>query len=1610
MSKKKILGLDLGTNSIGWALIESNFDEKTGEILGMGSRIIPMSQDQLSDFGKGNSISQTAERTGFRGTRRLRERHLLRRERLHRVLNLLQFLPEHYAQQIDFSKKLGQFIADKEPKLAYRLDSVSNKSEFLFKPSFNEMVKDFAIHQPQILVNKKGENALIPYDWTIYYLRKKALSQKIEKEELAWLLLHFNQKRGYYQLRGEDEDQPADKKVEFFALQVTDVVDSGDKKGKDEIWYNVHLENGWIYRRTSKTPLDWIGKTKEFIVTTDINEDGSVKTDKDGKEKRSFRAPAENDWSLVKKKTEHDIEYSGKTVGAYIYDALLAKPNQKIKGKLVRVVERKYYRDELKTILEKQKEFHPELQSSGLYNDCLEELYPFNDAHRGSIQEKDFTHLFLDDIIFYQRPLKSKKSLISDCKFEHRVYRDKDGNLQKDPIKGISKSHPLYQEFRLWQFVQNLKILKREKPDDIDITAQYLSGENELANLFDWLNEKKEIDQKALLKYVLGLKNVDIYRWNYVEEKSYPCNETRASISKRLNSLNGVNSGFLTKEMEITLWHLLYSVDDKNEIIKALSSFAAKTGLSSDFVDAFKKHPRIEKEYGAYSEKALKKLLPLMRSGRHWKEEDIITQIPAYQQNIQTLLTKLAEKEAKQNENERQNLKSSGQSLTQKLLQFEHGNSDAYKGVEHFMASYLVYGRHSEDSDILQWKTPEDIEAYLKEFRQHSLRNPIVEQIIVETLRVVKDIWNYYGEGQENYFDEIHLELGREMKNPADKRKEMTNKISENENTNLRIKALLTELLNEGDVENVRPYSPMQQEILKIYEEGVLSAEDGNIPDEILKISKQAMPTTSELKKYKLWLEQGYHSPYTGKMIPLTRLFTREYDIEHIIPQSRYFDDSMSNKVICESEVNSDKGNETAFAYIKRKGGSMVQLSHGKYVPLLSTEQYQDMVKRNFTKSRSKMKKLLMEEPPEGFIERQMNDSRYISKVVKNLLSNIVREDNEPEAISKKVVPVTGAITAQMKHDWGLEHIWNELVTPRFERLNTLTGSKNFGDMNPTTGKFLPQVPLELQKGFSKKRIDHRHHAMDALVIACITKDHVNYLNSINSERKNHSLVAKLRATELIEVKGHMQNVAKAYHKPWATFTQDSRETLEKVVISFKQNLRIINKTNNLYQGWEKDADGAMVKTLKKQTRGDSWAVRKPMHKDTVSGLVQLKFKKIVNLSAALDDWEMIVDKAVKTQIRELVSHKYDKKLLLKYFKDHNNKWNGRDVSKVELYYFNNSNVASRVKIDESFNSKKIDSITDSGIQKIMLAHLAKYNEDKQGKIIEHPEYAFAPDGIDEMNRNIRELNGGKNHQPILKVRTYEPKGSKFQVGLNGNKKDKYVEAAKGTNLYFAIYTDETGKRNYESIPLNIVIERQKQQLSPVPETNEAGHSLVSYLSPNDLVYVPTSEERENPNLVNFQKLSQEQVKRVYKMVSTTGVKCFFVKNSIASSIVDKVEYSPLNKMERSIDGVMIKECCQKLKVDRLGNLSIGNSHNYRKPPKNTNQANEPSALYQKSPIKIFHSFEDAEKDEINMSLSQSPIERIRETVELILRAYDVTREELKKRTPSKSIKIISSV
>ncbi|MGI5976051.1 MAG: type II CRISPR RNA-guided endonuclease Cas9 [Paludibacter sp.] len=1645
---KKILGLDLGTNSIGWALINHNFKNQQGEILGLGSRILPSDPTILSRYSSGLPLSKakagqaftpTGIRTDFRGTRRLGERDVLRRERLHRVLNIMGFLPQHYANEIDFEHRLGQFKKDKEPKIAYRKNS-NGKFEFIFQKSFEEMVADFRETQPQLFyIKPNGEETKIPYDWTIYYLRKKALSQKIEKEELAWILLNFNQKRGYYQLRGEDDEKNNIK--EYCALLKVVSVEKGekDKKNDNKTWYKMTFENGWEYSATFLEEPNWLNTEREFLITEEYDDEGNIKIVKDrksdttGKEKRkitplpSFQeidamsTEAQNKiYKKIKARTEITITNSGKTVGAYIYDTLLQQPNQKIRGKLIRTIERKFYKDELKQILKEQKKHHSELRDKNLYNSCINELYEYNEDHKNNISKKDITYLFIDDIIFYQRPLRSQKSTIGNCSLEYKEHKinkkdengspiknvfekDENGNdiIVKKYLKGIPKSNPYYQEFRVWQWLYNLKIYTRE--DDKDVTFEFIKDATDLEKLFEFLMTKNEVNNKDIIEYLIEeahknsiekeqkelfsklndekintkvkskLKDkvkelLPKYRWNYVfdnskdkeedKSKKYPCNPTGSEIRKRLENVINLPADFLTKEKEYQLWHIIYSVKDKNEFEKALAKFANKNSLDEiSFVESFKSFKPFESEHGSFSEKAIKKLLPLMRLGRYWEESEIPQNVIERAKSIKERLADI------ESEKDIENV--ADDAIPKQVLKsfFKLKNSDIIdfiRGLQLDQASYLVYGRHSEAATSDKWTMSHDIQEFLYEFRQHSLRNPIVEQVVTETLRVVKDIWEQeairqnlqptmvYDEHKKrevksypNVFDEIHIELGRNLKNTAEDRQAITNNISENETTNLRIKKMLLEFSKDDSFKNkedfsdyckddedptfykkgnnpIRPYSRSQFDILKIYEDDVLKQfSDQELKNEkfddagtneaknVFDISNKSEPTKAEILRYKLWLEQKYQSPYTGKIIPLSKLFTPAYEIDHIIPRSRYFDDSYSNRVICEAEVNLLKSNKLGLDFIKNHCGQIVQIGE-KTVTIFNESEYTDFVLKHYKNNNKKRRNLLLDDIPDKMIDRQLNDTRYISKYVSGLLSNIVRKDTNDKGVnSVNLIPVTGAITSKLKQSWGLNDKWNELILPRFQRMNHLTNSEKFTTKN-REGHTIPAIPLEYSKGFQMKRIDHRHHALDALVIACTTREHVQYLNNENAKsQKFHlqkGLAKQLREFECVEIKKMIKNkkgrwvksdetetreIPKAYIKPWANFPTDAKNQLEKVIVSFKKNNRIINKTTNYYQKWQKQSDGSMKKVLVKQEKGDSWAIRKPLHEELPYGKVDLK-------------------------------------------------WH---TPKRRTY-----SLAIRKTLDTSFNTDKIEKITDLGIQKILTKHLSneKYQNrfDEKGQSIPPEKLAFSPEGIEEMNKNIQSLNDGKKHQPIYKVRVYED-GTKFQLSENPNsaKSKKYMGTAAGTNTFSIYRVKGEDKRLFETVPLNEVIAYQKlnsfekknslvlPKNTLILDGEEIEVEFLFDLSPGEIVYVPfENETRQN---VDFNNLTKEQIERLYKYEKASGNQAYFVRCDIASLIKSydpkskTGELGSQNKLETTMcdDRVKIIDKCWKVEIDRLGNI-----------------------------------------------------------------------------------------
>jgi CRISPR-associated endonuclease Csn1 len=1437
---KKIVGLDVGTNSIGWAYVSLNLEARKGEIHDLGSRIIPMPADEISNFNQGNLESATSARTAKRGKRRLIERQLKRRERLVDVLKIYGMIPE-------------EWNPNRYSSFAYNY--TDGKAEFKFKQAYKEMKAIFESAHPDISV--------IPNDWTIYYLRKKALEYKISLEELAWVILQFNAKRGYYQLRGDDDLDTADNK--FFISDIVDeIVDLDDEvRGKKK--FRIVLRDGVEGEFSDKEKPEFIGKRIEFIATEKSTKEGDY---------ISLTKPDGDDWTLRKKRTEHKIAESGKSLGAYIFDRILEEPGIKIRGKEVHTIDRKWYRKELEAILAAQIEFHPELKDEKTYEKAIQHLYNHNESHKKNLRKYGFGHLIATDIIYYQRPLKTKKYLIRNCKFEKYFFKDKNGELESRPVKVTARSNPYFQEFRVWSTLQNLRIIAEERRNekgelvqDVDVSQEYLHAEN-IGKLFELFMLKKEVSETQILKELKLDKNA--YRINFESQNKLPGNITISSILQPFSKEKKLKKEVLELVRNQNdlhkLWHIIYSLGEDESHMRSGIQTAFPDRLSKDAVDLLLQVPGFDKNYAAFSEKALKKLLPVMRMGKYFDEKEIHS---STKERIEKVIN--AEFDLSIKDEVREEL-------------MNRTEMHQFQGLPLHTASYLVYGRHSEAESDRRFEKPEDIDVD-ELIPQYSLRNPTAEQVIRETLLLVKKLWEVHGKP-----DEIHVEMARELKLPNDKRAKYTQRRDENYNTNQRAIAMLNEL--KADQPSINPHSKGHIETFKIFEEGAHANAGSTADTKIKAIRKKGDPTPKELEKYKLWLEQKYQSPYSKQVIPLSSLFTSSYEIEHVIPKTLFYDDSFNNKIICETELNGFKDNKTAYQMILDAGGTV---QNG--IRILEREKYEELTKKMYGQNKIKYKNLMRTEPPYDFAQRQLNNTRYISRKLYELLDPFVREEGEEAARSKNLMPMAGGITHELRNDWGLHHIWKKLLAPRFLRMNELTQTDEYYQKN---GQRIDLSGYENEL----KRLDHRHHAVDALTVACTTRQHINYINSRRAENTRYNLRDVLFDKD---ENGKYQG----YRLPWKGFPEEAERSLRQVVVSFKNRIRVINKTINYYQKYIEQADGSFKKKfVRQESNGANWAVRQPLSKETYKGKVILREYKPMSINSAVKDPHLIADPKIRKHMIRLLKKFEDKKSKVKkYLKEKPFQRDGKEIKKLQMIEYN-TYATSTMDLDESTTQKHIDKIVDPNLQQELYDHLEKYGGDA--------ELAFSTNGLIDFNSS-RKL-------PVQNVRVKEKFGLKYPVGQTGNKQDKYVESAK-TNLFFNVYWNEKKqKREFETISLQEVVLHQmsvahlsKKERRPVPIDTDKGEFLF-YLSPHDLVYVPTKNQIDSyrPKNVELSTLSAE---RIYKSVSFTNTTALFLPQTVSSIIKDKKEFEAKNKMQKDILGNSIKNNCWKLQVDKLGRI-----------------------------------------------------------------------------------------
>ena len=1182
MKEVKVLGLDLGTNSVGHALVTKKYEEDSVlpasiEIIDANSRIVPprsAAKDPLVDYLKGAKQKSTAsERRGFRSMRRRYGRFILRRERLFRVLHELAWLPEHMENALDFEKHLGRFKVQNDKSLKVEPTDKTVQAptmqwegkEFAFPQAFDAMLADFAV----------PAGTLISHDWVIYYLRNKALVEKLSNEELAYVISAFNAKRGYYQRGRNNEDKTEDVNKLTYTIEPT-IVEKREIIDDDELPKGIKNKNMLLVLDCQSRLKDARGNAKPLCFYFDKFKDRTfsamnvgdkianviveeiIEEDDDGNDILKSQPKCFIDaWLYKKTRAAESLASSGKTLGATIYDMLketVLSGDIRIVGGVFGTINRKHYVDELRKILETQAQWHPELKDAGTLKKVAAALYPKNPDHQAKRTGKNQTLIdfIIEDVVFYQRPLKTKKSLIDKCELESR------GN-NKRPCAAIS--NPIAQEFRVLQFVSNLKVLDEYGED---WTALFLGTPEKYQALYELLISEKEQKfgtsfNNKLIKIATGdskkkslvADNVELtaqkIKTNFDEVKSVKLNYTRAEIAKRFKKLFGSWQWNLSAEQEYALWHLCYSVSDPIELEKGLKKFATKyaeifagTQISPEkFAEEFVKIEPFEEGYSAYSEKALKKMLPLMRPKFVWES------VPASaQMRIDAFLNYRSENADEDAREEHEDLRDY---LAKQGRVAIVARSEFY-GLQPWLAKLLVYGPATAD-DGEKWVCGNDIRKFIsnsdkKGFRAGSLRNPIVEAIALESLRVVADIVDRYGVP-----DEIHIELGRELNATAEQRKKTKERNDKNE------------AARKNAEERCKEY-----------------IQDTHSNEKLAKL----------VERYLLWEEQEHRDPYVlDRTISLSEALNGElYQVDHIVPYSKYNNDSRDNKVLTVAVVNKEKTNRTGMQFIKETNGASVGGN-----AIYSVAEYRNNVYKFFRRNERKQELLLIEKIPEGFQSAQLNNTRYITKFVAKQLSKLVRgNDKDGGAISKNIVVVSGGITDRLKNDWGLGNaasgVWNQLMR---ERVRNVYGNAirqedgSFSNGVDDDGKCRIDEDAHDKTGKGGlKRIDHRHHALDAIVIASCDRRHVQNINRENAQ-------AFFKQGE---------NQKREFAPPCENFAEIVKAALANKVVSIKGNNRVF--TGNTcyiatYQGRKKKYEH------KKQS---GFVIRRRLHEDTCWGLV----------------------------------------------------------------------------------------------------------------------------------------------------------------------------------------------------------------------------------------------------------------------------------------------------------------------------------------------------------------------------------------------------------------------
>lgn len=1389
---KKILGLDLGVGSIGWAYVkQAEKDDENTEIVRTGVRVNPLTVDEQTNFEKGKSITTNADRTLKRSMRRNLQRFKLRREAL------IEILKEHH------------FIND---------DSI---------------------------LTENGNMTT----FQTYRLRANAATEEISLEEFARVLLMINKKRGYKSSRKAKSTEEDDTIIDGMEVAkklyeenltpgqyLFQLISSGKNTKID--FYRSDLQNElatiWNFQKQfyptilSDTLWNDIKNKNEKQTWVICREPFNiVGIKREGKrqdqliENYKWRVEALTEQldlerlAIVLQKINSQINNSSgylgaisdrskelffnrQTVGQYQMAELDKNPNYSLTNQ---VFYRQDYLNEFETIWETQAKFHPELTP-------------------------ELKKEIRDVVIFYQRALKSQKGLISFCELESRKIEVEIEGKKKIKTIGYRvcpKSSPLFQEFKIWQVLNNIEVFgkgyerrplfldeKQTLYNELSIKAK-LSKQDALKLLYDNYKELdinyKEIEgnrtQAELFKAYQTI--IELSGHGDFDFTKMPADKIYQTVSDIFTAL-GFNTDILHFNSDLEgdslerqpmymLWHLLYSFEGDGSTTgdeKLIEKISDLYGFDKDSAKIIA-HTSFQPDYGSLSSKAMRKILPYMKDGSEYSE------------------------------------------------------ACAFAGYN-----------HSKDSLTKEELDNRPLKEHLDILPKNSLRNPVVEKILNQMINVVNAAIDEYSKP-----DEIHIELARELKKSAKEREELTKVISSSN---------------------------------KEYEEykKILESEFG-IPH----VSR------NDIVRYRLYKElefNGFKTLYSNTYIPKEKIFTKEFDIEHIIPQSRLFDDSFSNKTLESRSINIEKSNDTAYDFILNKYGEDYTKQY-----LLRVEEMMNSGKI----SKTKYKKLIMkgDEIPDGFIERDLRDSQYIAKKAQEMLKELVRD----------VVATSGSITDRLREDWQLVDIMQELNWDKYDKLGL---TEYYQDKD---GRQIRRI-----KDWTKRN-DHRHHAMDALTIAFTKRSHIQYLNNLNARlEKGTDDYINLRDYNTLDIpaKDRAKVVHAIEHKelyrdsnnklrfvppmPLDIFRTEAKKHLENTLVSIKAKNKVVTKNTN-----KTKKKSGVNKKVQLTPRGQ-------LHLETIYGSMKQYATKLEKVNASFTE-EKIKTVAIKIEREALL------KRLAEFEGDAKKAFTGKNTLEKNPIFLDENHthkLADKVKtvcFEQVYTIRKaispdlkIEKVMDAQIRAILTERLAEYNGDAKkafSNLDENPIWLNKEKGISIKRVTISGISNA------IALHDKKDHNGDFILDENGNKQPvDFVNT--GNNHHVAIYKDADGNLQEQIVSFFEATERARQGLSIIDKTfkQNEGWTFLFTMKQNEYFVFPNEETGFNPNDIDLlNPVNYAQISPNLYRVQKIGSKDYTFRHHLETTVEDKKELKGITY--KRITNIATLKSIVKVHINHIGQI-----------------------------------------------------------------------------------------